>query len=271
MKMTKYVLMSVLTGAAVLAQGPMEGGRGPGRGFGPGGVGPGGFGLHGGKVVTNAPYSADVSFSRTVTMLDGNTIQNSASGKFARDTQGRTYSMETFTGGPLGQNGPTTRISIFDPVAGFAYELDPTAKTAVKRAIRQHPQAGAWPGPKADANRPAPPDVVKTDMGTQIVSGVSAQGTKSTRTIPAGAIGNTMPIVSTTETWYSAALQTVVSSKHSDPRAGQTTYALTNIVQGEPAATLFQVPSGYTVKDAPGPRGGRGGFGPPGPPPQEEE
>jgi hypothetical protein len=101
-------------------------------------------------------------------------------------------------------------------------------------------------------------------MGSSVVSGVNAQGTKTTRTIPAGEIGNANPIVSTTETWFSPDLQIVVASKHSDPRAGQMNYTLSSIERSEPSAALFQVPAGFTVKDATA-HGGRG-FGPPPPP-----
>ncbi|HYP02228.1 MAG TPA: hypothetical protein VER76_18700, partial [Pyrinomonadaceae bacterium] len=49
--------------------------------------------------------------------------------------------------------------------------------------------------------------------------------------------------------WYSPELQTVVMTRHSDPRFGETSYRLTNINRGEPARTLFEVPSDYTVKE----------------------
>jgi hypothetical protein len=59
----------------------------------------------------------------------------------------------------------------------------------------------------------------------------------------------------------------VISATHSDPRSGQSTFALTNI-QTTADPSLFQVPAGYTVTDAtPGPRGQFGRR--PGPPPQE--
>jgi len=265
MKLTKSILIVLLTSAAVLAQGPPPGG-GPGRGFGGRMAGPGGFGggPRGHKVVTGAPYTADLNVTQTRTLADGNTIQHTMSGKVARDASGRTYSMETFNGGPLGQTGPTTRISIFDPVAGYSYELDSVAKTATRRAIHV-PPAGMW----NNAEKPANPNLVKADLGTQMVNGVNAQGTSTTRTIPAGAMGNAKPIVSTSEVWYSSDLQTVISSKFSDPRGGDSVMALTNI-QKTADPSLFQVPAGYTVTDAP--KGGRGQFGrmgmPP-PPPQE--
>jgi len=38
-----------------------------------------------------------------------------------------------------------------------------------------------------------------------------------------------------------------VMSKRSDPWSGETTYTLTNIQRAEPDASLFAVPSNYTV------------------------
>ena len=89
--------------------------------------------------------------------------------------------------------------------------------------------------------------------------GVQAEGVRYTTTIAAGEIGNEQPIQIVNERWYSPELQVVVMTRHSDPRFGETTYRLTNITRSEPASTLFQVPSDYTLKDrtAPNPPGVR--------------
>ena len=101
--------------------------------------------------------------------------------------------------------------------------------------------------------------------------GVTAEGTRTTVTIPAGDIGNEQPIQIVDERWYSQELQAVVMTRHSDPRFGETTYRLTNISRTEPAAALFQVPSDYTVKDATGDRPGvRRMFRRSAPPPPQE-
>ena len=88
-------------------------------------------------------------------------------------------------------------------------------------------------------------------LGSQMIEGVQAEGTRTTMTIPAGRIGNDKPIQVVTERWFSNQLQAVVLSTRSDPRVGQTVYRLTNITQTEPAAALFQVPSEYTIQDGP--------------------
>ncbi|MDQ3746221.1 MAG: energy transducer TonB [Acidobacteriota bacterium] len=92
----------------------------------------------------------------------------------------------------------------------------------------------------------------KESLGKEVVEGVQAEGTRITTTIPAGAVGNEQPIQIVNENWYSPELQVVVMTTHSDPRFGTTTYRLTNIQRAEPAATLFQVPPDYTVKEGPG-------------------
>jgi hypothetical protein len=84
------------------------------------------------------------------------------------------------------------------------------------------------------------------------MNGVNVTGKSITRTIPAGRIGNAQPIVSTDTVWFSPDLQVVVSATRNDPRTGANTYALTNIQRTEPPASLFQVPSDYTVQDAKG-------------------
>ena len=86
-------------------------------------------------------------------------------------------------------------------------------------------------------------------LGTQTIEGVNAEGTRATLTIPAGEVGNTLPIEVVDETWYSPELQIPVLTKHRDPRSAETTYRLTNINRGEPDRSLFEVPTGYTVQE----------------------
>ena len=94
-------------------------------------------------------------------------------------------------------------------------------------------------------------DVRTESLGTQDFEGVMAEGTRTTTTIPADAIGNERPIEIVYERWYSKELQMIVYSKHSDPRFGEQTYRLTNINRSEPDPSLFEVPQGYKVVNSP--------------------
>jgi hypothetical protein len=95
-------------------------------------------------------------------------------------------------------------------------------------------------------------EAAKTEsLGTQVIEGVEAQGTRTRTVIGAGEIGNERPIEIVSERWYSPELQVVVKSLHSDPRLGETTYRLTGLSRGEPDRSLFEVPADFKVSDEP--------------------
>ena len=89
-------------------------------------------------------------------------------------------------------------------------------------------------------------------LGKRNIEGVVAEGTRTTTTIPAGDMGNDRPIEIVSERWLSPELQTVVMTRNNDPRFGETTYRLTNIVRAEPPRSLFEVPPDYQVKEIKG-------------------
>jgi len=90
-------------------------------------------------------------------------------------------------------------------------------------------------------------------VGKETIAGFSADGTRTTTTIPANAIGNERPLDIVREQWYSSDLQIVLRSKRTDPRFGDTTYEVTKIDRAEPASSLFEVPSDYKVVKMPTP------------------
>ncbi|HYE74880.1 MAG TPA: hypothetical protein VEF04_16185, partial [Blastocatellia bacterium] len=93
---------------------------------------------------------------------------------------------------------------------------------------------------------------VKTeDLGKQTIEGVVCEGKRTIMTIPAGEIGNDRPIQTISEHWYSPELQVTVMSKTTDPRFGENSYRLQNIIRSEPSPSLFQIPSDYTVNEGP--------------------
>ena len=94
-------------------------------------------------------------------------------------------------------------------------------------------------------------NVKSESLGKQSVEGVEAEGKRTTVTIPVGEIGNERAIEIINERWYSPELQTVVMTRHSDPRFGETLYRLTNINRSEPAKSLFEIPADYTIKEGP--------------------
>ncbi|HWC97153.1 MAG TPA: hypothetical protein VG456_10395 [Candidatus Sulfopaludibacter sp.] len=229
----------------VYAQNPPPGGRGRGARFLGAEAGPSG------RVVKNAPYSADMITESTQALADGNHIRQSTESRVFRDSEGRTRTEQSLSGlGALAGNTSLPRVVfINDPVAGNNYALNSTNKTATRTfGGMRAPRPGGPPKQDHRPDRMSSGANVKTEaLGKQTIEGVVAEGTRTTVTIPAGSVGNEQPIQVVSERWYSPELQTIVLSKHSDPRSGDTTTRLANISRAEPARTLFEVPADYKI------------------------
>jgi hypothetical protein len=218
-----------------------------------------------GRVVKNAPYSADIVTETTQTLTDGNHIRQSSTAKVYRDTEGRTRREQSLNA--LGGLAPSSNLPqvvfINDPVAGFNYALNPQNRTATRSAWARPGRDGQAQGSSQPMARlrqgrgGAARQNVKTEsLGRQTIEGVPADGTRTTMTIAAGQWGNEQPIQIVTERWYSPDLQTVVLSKRTDPRMGETVSKLANVSRSEPPSSLFEPPADYKVAEA-GNRTGR--------------
>ena len=220
------------------------------------------------KVVKGAPYSADAVTETTRALADGNRIVRRNTASFYRDREGRMRREMTLAAiGPWTSAGRAPHIIVIsDPVAQVRYSLEPETRKAYRLAAvtppglragddqgrpRRAGRAGTAPGKEVAAAQPE-------SLGTKVLEGLTVQGTRRVRTIPAGQVGNERPVEIVTETWYSPDLQTVVMLKTTNPLDGDTTFRLTNIQQGDSPAALFQVPSDYTLIAAPKPGGLRG-------------
>jgi len=221
--------------------------------------------------IAGAPFTADATTEFTQMLADGNRIERRFSTSLARDGKGRTRSEQDVAMlGPLvvlhkGMNWSTNTVHttqsdaprftvITDPVDSVTYTLDERTKEA-----RRNPAKNVWfhaveskkIADKLEIASRGAGDYkhIVESIGTRQIEGVSAEGTRSTTTIPAGEIGNLNPINMVTERWFSKELQMAVLITRRDPRAGETVYRLTNIVRAEPPPDLFTVPSDYRVVD----------------------
>jgi hypothetical protein len=223
--------------------------------------------------VKGAPYSATINNESVQTLADGNRIVQTNTGSVSRDSQGRTRQDAALPAiGNLSAASAPHLVFIQDPVAGTSYTLNLTDKTAWKNPMS--PGGTGVPG-AADSTffiqtaigpplpPPPPPMIALTkhlatdqppetnteSLGSQTMEGVLVNGVRTTRTIPAGQVGNDRPISIVTEVWTSADLRTIISSKRNDPRMGEQTFRLTNIVRAEPDPSLFTVPAEYKIID----------------------
>ena len=226
--------------------------------------------------VKGAPYSATINNESIQTLADGNRIVQTNTGAVSRDSQGRTRQDAALPAiGNLSAASAPHLVFIQDPVAGTSYTLNLTDKTAWKNPM---PPAGTGgsvasvsastffiqTGTDVPSVPPLPPPMIAlakhlpTDeqseantesLGSQTMEGVVVNGVRATRTIPAGQIGNDRAISIVTEVWTSTDLKTIVSSKRNDPRMGEQTFRLTNIVRAEPDPSLFTVPADFKIID----------------------
>ncbi len=226
-----------------------------------------------GSAVKGAPYTGEEVTETTQMLADGTRIHNESRTTVYRDNEGR-----------VRRESPDA-VTIWDPVANASYFLNTKSQTvrqmplavqfmsattskdgAVGFAIRMGDGQVAGGGGMMLSNvGPPPPPVAGAQifvakkmarlggpdqsppepLGRQTMEGVAADGTRRTETIETGAIGNDRPIQVTSERWYSPELQTVVLTKHNDPRTGEEVFRLINVNRGEQPANLFTIPAAY--------------------------
>jgi len=241
------------------------------------------------KAVKGAPYSAETSIQGSQTLADGNRISHRSTGRVYRDSEGRTRREEDREDGSVGVSivDPVAGFSYsLDPNSRTAWRTtlaatgailgkiqeeartaeaarqrregsndDPSARARAveqeKRVVEQEKRAG---GPVTVAGRGGAvtrayaitPD---TPLEHKTIEGVAVEGRKTTTVIPAGQIGNEQPLTIVSEEWRSPELNILVLTRHSDPRMGDSSYRVQNIIRTEPDPSLFVVPADYTVKD----------------------
>jgi hypothetical protein len=237
------------------------------------------------KAVTGAPYSADVVIESNQLLADGTHISRKTSGKVYRDSEGRTRREQDGAWSIVSTAEPmiptkTRMISITDPAGGYSYSLDPEHKiawrtplgtsgmmlqkleAAQQKAAREREMVVAARG-RSGGEPPRGPggsleplrargmatEAEPAPLEHKTIEGVAVEGRKRTTVLPVGAVGNDQPLTITSEEWRSPDLNVLVMTHHSDPRTGESSYRLTNIVRAEPDKSLFIVPPDYTVKD----------------------
>ena len=230
--------------------------------------------------VKGAPYSGDAVTETMQALPDGNRIYRKTRVSLYRDGEGRVRREEFRTVGQSSAAGETPEtILIMDPVKNVNYILDvktakgrmtPLGKSMtgsigikiidekmevystgpdhhmldkIERARKEAPAFMVHPHGKQNSSQ----ETKTESLGKQMIEGVEAEGTRTITTIPAGEIGNERPIECVSERWYSPELQTNILTRRSDPRTGETVYRLINIHRGEPSASMFEVPAGYSI------------------------
>ena len=231
--------------------------------------------------VKGAPYCAQETTEHTQKLGDGTNIDRKSSAMVCRDSEGRER-RETDT--TITIMDPVAAVSYHlnkehhsgtkGSVGVLRADTTPGGKgggvVTAGGVVRIYPMTtGAGNAQPDDArgrrgggrggadNSLATPDgggrgggtVQAESLGTKAVAGVQAEGTRDTRNIPAGEIGNDRPLQTVWETWFSPELHVVVLRRVADPVNGNTVTELKDVQRSEPDPALFQVPAGYSIRE----------------------
>lgn len=197
--------------------------------------------------IPNAPFSATITAEWTKVLEDGSTITLQNHRVVVRDRVGRIFQERRRLVPQDSQQEPDLqRIEISDPSVHTKYFCRVTTRAC---------ELTNYIGPAAATAQPLGVEeettgtLLREDLGKNIVNGLDAIGTRETRTLNPGTIGNDRPIYVVKEYWYSPQLGINVSVKRVDPRHGTEFFGVTDISLTDPDAKLFVLPGGYTVVD----------------------
>jgi hypothetical protein len=216
----------------------------------------------------DASFIASWTYTVTRTLPNGNAETKANPVKVARDSHGRTYFDQGYW---LRKGGAETLQSSFwvhDPVAHIDFfwpglrnavelrhqsdlnsseEKEKLLKAPWVRTMWRVPACVAWdPDGLYEGG-----DYSKELLGTTEMFGITAEGFRATRVLPAGYKGYDQPVTVTEERWYSDELQITLLDVIEDPRVGKSIWQVTTLDRTEPDPALFRPPAGYQIVDVP--------------------
>ncbi len=197
--------------------------------------------------LANAPFQATVTAEWTKHLADGTTTTVKNHRLVVRDSQGRIY-QERRTLVPEGnsQESRIFRIEISNPVAHTKYFCDPSLRECELRSYDVPATEPVIPvGAIANGTR----YLSRASLGSKTIEGLDAIGTRETITTQTGVIGNSAPVDSTKEFWYSPKLGLNLQVLRLDPLHGDQLFSVTDLTLSEPDSRLFVLPPGCKVVD----------------------
>lgn len=201
------------------------------------------------------PFTAEFKIVTVRTLANGTTITQESTELQAADSQGRHLAATTVAGISGEQQ---TRSSVYDPVAATSTDWGTESRKAF---VLPHTPSTAPRDCVPGIPKRVPPEArrrtsMQEDLGNETIQGIEVHGVKTTVTVPAGAVGNNEPLVSTHEAWQAVNIKPsplIVRQVDDDPVAGHSTREMTSVMLSEPDASIFQPPQGYEIvtRDAP--------------------
>jgi hypothetical protein len=205
--------------------------------------------------IIGKPYSAHEIREITGIAKDGSRSPGmKGQSKVYRDSQGRTRD-EGFLPMKPGDSvdpvsvGPVT-INILDPVVGVSYELDTRKRVALRSMVQvvRMPQQNAAETSQLQKSQDRQEGRQIEQLGTRLINGLRASGSRSTFTIPAN--GSLPAGTNVIETWWAPDIpRPILVLKINSRLPEEQRDRLTDIRLDGPDVALFQVPSDYVIQD----------------------
>ncbi|MFZ0392535.1 MAG: hypothetical protein WCF17_04955 [Terracidiphilus sp.] len=189
--------------------------------------------------VSNAPFTARIVVTWDQPLANGGTLSRKYYTMVARDSRGRVHrETRAFVPADSGAEPPLEKSIILDPVAG--------SRTVCAQATMICTRTAFNPRPVLAPNIAAGGDDKSANLGTRTMEGLNVQGTRKTTAAADGSrtIQN--------DSWYSPDLGIDLSVVRRSPQTGTVTIDVKDLKRGEPARSMFAIPSGYQLARARG-------------------
>jgi hypothetical protein len=197
------------------------------------------------------PFSGRGTTEWTRNLDEGSVVVTHLFAMVARDSEGRIYrERRHFVPANSDQEPKRVEFTILDPVAH-------TRTTCT--VVPSHCVVTGYHAPTTFTLRPAGPfddgkrTLSRESLGSDTIDGINVVGSRETVSINAGVVGNSQPLATTREFWYSPDLQVNLSIIRKDPREGTQVIRVIDLSRSEPDPAMFQVPAGFVVEGPSGP------------------
>jgi TonB family protein len=242
MRLSAFLVALLLLSCTLLAQDSDEPSRGPDGGT--------RIRVEGIKVLPlpGKPFSGRSTTEWTRTLEDGTVVETHLFAMVARDSQGRIYrERRHFVPSDSTRQSALTHILIYDP----------TSHTHTECSVQSHIcNVTGYYAPTTFTSPPVGPFrngtgfLSRENIGNDVIDGIDVVGSRETISLNPGVVGNSQPLISTREFWYSPDLQVNLAITRKDPREGTQSIRVGDLSRTEPDPALFKIPPGFVVENA---------------------
>jgi hypothetical protein len=192
------------------------------------------------------PFSGRSTTEWTRTLEDGSVVKTHLFAMVARDSLGRIYrERHHFVPADSTRQSELTHILIYDPISHTQTECSVQTRLCNSRG---------YYAPTTFRLRPAGPfrdgtgSLSRESIGSDVIDGLDVVGSRETISLNPGVVGNSQPLISTREFWYSPELQVNLAITRKDPREGTQVIRVGDLSRNDPDPTLFQIPPGFKLE-----------------------